>query len=102
MAGFVCVVESAFFNHRLYREGDRLDVEDPELIARMDGRFVNEKDYMDSVRRVTVNLDRKREQFSKQQVEDITREVAGENARLKAELKEFRKKGAVKKEKVGG
>ena len=94
MAGFVCVVDSAFFNHRLYKEGERLDVEDPELIARMEGRFVNEKDYMDSVRRVTVNLDRK-------QVEDITREVAGENARLKAELKELRKKDA-KKEKVGG
>lgn len=102
MAGFVCVVESAFFNYRLYKEGERLDVEDPELIARMEGRFVNEKDYLDSVRRVTVNLDRKQEQFSKQQVEDITREVAGENARLKAELKELRKKDAVKKEKVGG
>ena len=102
MAGFVCIVESAFFNHRLYRAGERLDVEDPELIARMEGRFVNEKDYMDSVRRVTVNLDHKQEQFSKQQVEDITREVAGENARLKAELKELRKKDAVKKEKVGG
>ena len=101
MAGFVCVVDSAFFNHRLYKEVERLDVEDPELIARMEGRFVNEKDYLDSVRRVTVNLDRKQEQFSKQQVEDITREVAGENARLKAELKELRKKDA-KKEKVGG
>ena len=44
MAGFVCVVDSAFFNHRLYKEGERLDVEDPELIARMEGRFVNEKD----------------------------------------------------------
>ena len=102
MTGFVCVVDSAFFNHHLYKEGDRLDVEDPELIARMEGRFVNEKDYMDSFRRVTVNLDHKKEQFSKQQVEDITREVAGENARLKAELKEIRKKDVVKKEKVGG
>lgn len=98
MSGFVCVVDSAFFNHKLYKEGDRLDVEDPELIARMNGRFVSEDEYDNSLRRVVVNIDRRQEQFSKAQIEDITKEVASENARLKAELKEMRKKGAVKKE----
>lgn len=96
---FVCVVENAFFNHQLYKAGDTVDVDDPELIKRMGGRFVTESDFKESKRKPLENFDAKKEVFTKKQVETIITETASENARLKAELKEIKKTGA---KKVGG
>lgn len=91
MPSFVCVVENAFFNHNLYKTGDTLFVEDPDLIEKMEGRFVLESDYEQTVRKVVVNLDNKKSTYTKAQVDDTIKEVATENARLKSELKALRK-----------
>lgn len=87
MPSFVCVDNNVFFNKQVYNSGDRIFVEDDELIARMKGRFVLESEYEDSRRKVVVNFDRKKTSFTKEELNDTIKEVALENARLKEQLR---------------
>jgi hypothetical protein len=98
MPNFVCVYDNVYFNHKVWSQGEVITVDDTDLIEKMGARFVPQSDYENSLRKVTVNLDRKRESFTRQQVEDITKEVAAENARLRNELKET-KRSKIKVEK---
>lgn len=91
MPSFVCVVDGAYFNQHLYHSGDRIVVDDNELIERMGDRFVLEEDYNNKYRSVVQNLDRKKDVYTKAEVTDTLKETVSENLRLKNELKSLRK-----------
>lgn len=87
MPSFVCVDNNVFFNKQIYNSGEKIFVEDDELIERMRGRFVLESEYEASRRKVVVNFDRKKSSFTKEELNDTIKEVALENARLKEQLR---------------